>query len=132
MPSQAAVVSRVLIVNDDVSVTDAVSRKLRLDGHEVWSAHSAEEGLALAQMHRPHAVILDIRTPLASGLRFLREIRAIPGLATTPVAIVTGDYHVEPLQEQEIQALGAYLHYKPLWLDELVTLARELLVPVRE
>ena len=132
MPSQAAAVARVLIVDDDVSVTGAVSRKLRLDGHEVWSAHSAEEGLTLARMHRPHAVILGLRRPLASGLRFLRAMRAIPGLENTPVAIVTGDYHVEPLQDQEIQALGAYVYYKPLWLHELVTLARDLLVPARE
>ena len=31
------------------------------------------------------------------------------------------------MQASEIQALGADLRYKPLWLEELVTLARELL-----
>ena len=70
--------------------------------------------------------------PLASGLRFLRTVRAIPGLAQTPVAIVTGDYHLDEPQEHELQALGAQLHFKPLWLGELVTLARDLLIPVRD
>jgi hypothetical protein len=43
------------------------------------------------------------------------------------VAIVTGDYYLDDAQSAEIQALGAQLRYKPLWLEELVTLARDLL-----
>jgi hypothetical protein len=43
------------------------------------------------------------------------------------VAIVTGDYYLEDAQSAEIAALGAQLRFKPLWLEELVTLARELL-----
>jgi hypothetical protein len=63
----------------------------------------------------------------------LRSIRAIPGLALTPVAIVTGDYYLAESQSEEIRALGAELRYKPLWLDELVSLARDLMtVPVRD
>ena len=132
MPSQTADVARILIVDDDASVTDSFARTLRLDGYEVWSARSADEGLTLAQVHRPHAIIMDLRMPLASGLQFLRMVRTIPGLAHTPVAIVTGDYHLDEPQEHELQALGAQVHYKPLWLGELVTLARDLLLPVRD
>ncbi|HLG53781.1 MAG TPA: response regulator [Vicinamibacterales bacterium] len=132
-PDASTPAARVLIVDDDVSVTELFSRMLRLEGYEVWAAHSADEGLSLAQVHRPHAVILDLRMPLTSGLQVLRSIRAVPGLAHTPVAIVTGDYYLADAQSEEIRALGAELRYKPLWLDELVTLARELLtVPVRD
>ena len=121
-----------LIVDDDVSVTDTFSRMLRLEGYEVWAALSADEGLTLAQTHRPNAVILDLRMPLTSGLQLLRAIRAIPGLASTPVAIVTGDYGLEDEMRDEIKALGAELRFKPIWIEELVTLARELLrVPVK-
>ena len=123
---------RVLIVDDDVAVTDTFSRTLRLEGYEVWAALSAEEGLSLAQTHRPNAVILDLRMPLTSGLQFLRAVRTIPGLTNTPVAIVTGDYALEDSQRDEIKLLGAELRFKPIWLEELVTLARELLgVPVK-
>ena len=125
--------ARILIVDDDTSVTDTFSRILRLEGYEVWAALSADGGLSLARAHRPHAVILDLRMPLTNGLRFLRAVRAISGLTTTPVAIVTGDYHLDEAQAAEIRALGAELRYKPLWLEELVTLARELLaLPVRD
>ena len=132
-PNANTSAARVLIVDDDVSVTDTFSRMLRLEGYEVWAAHSADEGLTLAQTHHPNAVILDLRMPLTNGLQFLRAIRAIPGLTTTPVAIVTGDYYLDEAQAAEIEALGADLRYKPLWLEELVTLARDLLSsPVRD
>jgi len=123
----------VLIVDDDVSVTDTFSRMLRLEGYEVWAALSADEGLNLARAHGPHVVILDLRMPLTSGLQFLRAIRAIPDLTNTPVAIVTGDYYLDEEQASEIRALGAELRYKPLWLEELVTLARDLIsIPVKD
>lgn len=132
-PEASAPAARVLIVDDDVSVTDLFSRMLRLEGFEVWAAHSADEGLGLAQTHRPHAVILDLRMPLTSGLQVLRALRAIPGLQQTPVTIVTGDYYLAEAQATEIRALGADVRFKPLWLDELVALARDMLqIPVRE
>ena len=133
MLEDTSTVPRVLIVDDDVAVTDTFSRTLRLEGYEVWAALSAEEGLSLAQTHNPQAVILDLRMPLTSGLQFLRGVRAIPGLTNTPVAIVTGDYGIDDNLRDEIQQLGAELRFKPLWLEELVTLARELLrVPVKD
>ena len=123
---------RVLIVDDDGATADSFSRTLRLEGYEVWAALSAEEGLSLAQTHQPHAIVLDLRMPLTSGLQFLRALRAIAGLATTPVAIVTGDYGLDDDVREEITALGAELRFKPIWIEELVTLARELLrVPVK-
>jgi CheY-like chemotaxis protein len=123
---------RVLIVDDDPSTADTFSRTLRLEGYEVWAGLSAEEGLGLAQTHQPNVIVLDLRMPLTSGLQLLRAIRAIPGLASTPVAIVTGDYGLEDEMREEITALGAELRFKPIWIEELVALARELLrVPVK-
>jgi len=132
-PVASVQAARVLIVDDDVSVTELFSRMLRLEGFEVWAAHSADEGLSLAQAHHPHAVILDLRMPLTSGLQVLRALRAIPGLTQIPITIVTGDYYLDESQASEIRSLGADVRFKPLWLDELVTLARDMLrIPVRE
>ena len=127
MREDSSTAPRVLIVDDDGATADSFSRTLRLEGYEVWAALSAEEGLTLAQTHQPHAIVLDLRMPLTSGLQFLRAIRAIDGLATTPVAIVTGDYGLDDDVRDEIRALGAELRFKPIWIEELITLARELL-----
>lgn len=127
-PDPGSAAPRVLIVDDDVTVIDTFSRMLRLDGFEVWSATSVGEGLRLADRHLPHVVILDLRMPLAGGLQFLRDLRTRPPLAHVPVAIVTGEYRVQfDGRADLIRALGAELRLKPLWLDELVALARDLL-----
>jgi two-component system OmpR family response regulator len=119
--------ARVLIVDDDSSVTDTFSRMLRLEGHEVWAALSAREGVKLAQTHRPTAVIVDLRSPLGASMDLVRTLKAMPHLATTPMAIISGDHYPKPDHVTELSAIGVDLRFKPLWLDELVALARRLL-----
>jgi DNA-binding NtrC family response regulator len=126
-PSGSPPAARVLIVDDDSSVTDTFSRMLRLDGHEVWAALSAQEGLKLAQTHCPTAVIIDLRSPLDASMNLIRKLKAIPHLAQTPMAIVSGDYYPRPTDVTELSALGIDLEFKPIWLDQLVALARRLL-----
>jgi len=127
VPADAAT-RTILIVDDDRSVADTFARMLKLEGYGVATALSAEAGLALADSVRPHAMILDMRMPIMNGLQFLRKLRAKPHLVETPVAIVTGDYFVENDQaiKHEIFSLGAALRFKPLWLEDLIVLAKTL------
>lgn len=117
---------RILLVDDDRAVVDTFARMLQLEGFHVQAAVNPEAGLTLAAETRPDAIILDLRMPLLSGLQFLRLLRANPDLAAVPVAIVTGDYFIEDQVAAEIRALGASIRFKPLWLEDLVALARML------
>ncbi len=116
----------ILIVDDDQGVTDTFARMLRLEGYIVYTAISPESGLILAAEKRPQAIILDLRMPVLSGLRFLELLRATPELRDTKVAIVTGDYFVDDHLTEQLETLGASVRFKPLWLDDLVTIARGL------
>src|SRR5262245_4079838 len=117
----------ILIVDDDEGVTQTFARMLRLEGYEVRTALSAETGLKEAETSQPDAIILDLRMPLVDGLGFLRQLRSYNGQRTTPVAIVTGDYFLDDAVSAELRELGAELRFKPLWLENLVGLARNLL-----
>ena len=117
----------ILIVDDDVGVTETFARMLRLEGFEVRTAMTAETGLREASTERPDAIILDLRMPLMDGLGFLRQLRQVEATRVTPVAIVTGDYFLEEEISLELRAHGAELRFKPLWLEDLVGLARDLL-----
>jgi two-component system response regulator PrrA len=119
--------AKILIVDDDEGVTQTFARMLRLEGYQVQTAVSAETGLMEAEESRPDAIILDLRMPLVDGLGFLRRLRALANQRTTPVAIVTGDYFLDESVSNELQELGAELRFKPLWLEDLVGLARNLL-----
>jgi DNA-binding response OmpR family regulator len=116
----------ILIVDDDRSVADTFARMLKLEGYGVVTALNAEAGLALAESVRPHAIILDMRMPITNGLQFLRLVRSKPHLMEVPVAIVTGDYFLPESIQHELKSLGASIRFKPLWLDDLLALARTL------
>jgi DNA-binding response OmpR family regulator len=117
----------ILIVDDDEGVTTTFARMLQLEGFEVRTAMNGEMGLREAAARRPDAIILDLRMPLVDGLRFLRRLRADDDRRDIPVAIVTGDYFLDDEVSSELRRLGAEVKFKPLWLEDLVGLARDLL-----
>ena len=121
-----APVRTILIVDDDRSVADTFARMLKLEGFVVATALSAEAGLLLASSAQPDAIILDMRMPLINGLQFLRTLRQNAALLHVPVAIVTGDYFLSDSVQQELRSLGATIKFKPLWLEDLIALARTL------
>jgi two-component system response regulator PrrA len=117
-------------VDDDEGVTQTFARMLTLEGFQVRTAFNAETGLRVATESLPNAIILDLRMPLVDGLGFLRRLRAQDNQRQTPVAIVTGDYFLDDAVADELRSLGAELRFKPLWLEDLVGLARNLLLKV--
>ncbi|MBI3401964.1 MAG: response regulator [Acidobacteria bacterium] len=119
--------AKILIVDDDEGVTHTFARMLRLEGYQVRTAINAESGLREAEQSHPDAIILDLRMPLLDGLGFLRRLRAHDDQRSVPVAIVTGDYFLDDTVSTELRELGAELRFKPLWLEDLVGLARNLL-----
>ena len=125
-PLARPVTKTILIVDDDRSVTDTFARILRFEGFEVATAVNAEAGLELADNVRPNAIILDMRMPITNGLQFLRTVRAKPHLSEVPVAIVTGDYFLSDPIQLELKSLGASIRFKPLWLEDLIALAKTL------
>jgi DNA-binding response OmpR family regulator len=116
----------ILIVDDDRSVADTFARILKLEGFDVATAMSAEAGLELANNVAPDAIILDMRMPITNGLQFLRLIRSKPHLVEVPVAIVTGDYFLADAIQTELRSLGASIRFKPMYLEDLLTLARTM------
>jgi CheY-like chemotaxis protein len=65
--------------------------------------------------------------PIANGLVFLRALRGNPHYARIPVAVITGDYFLEPDVADELAALGAAIYFKPMWFKGLVEIVERLL-----
>jgi two-component system, OmpR family, response regulator MprA len=124
--------AKVLIVDDDEAVTQTFAGILRLEGHEVRTALDAESGLLEAETLHPDAIIVDLRMPLINGVGFLYRLRSREGCKNTPVAIVTADYMLDESIPRELVELGAELHYKPLWLEDVVELTRSLLASAQK
>jgi CheY-like chemotaxis protein len=82
--------SRILIIDDDVELTETFSDALEYAGHEVKVVNSGNEGFRIVTRLVPDVVILDMNLPGVSGILLLSHIRHMPRLAHTKVIIVSG------------------------------------------
>jgi len=84
---------KVLLVENDEGLADALAEFLRMEGFEVW--HAADGRAALDQLRAadplPDAIILDLRMPNMDGWSFRAEQRADPRLGAIPVLVTTGE-----------------------------------------
>jgi DNA-binding response OmpR family regulator len=117
----------VLIVDDDPATVDTFAEVLRLEGHDVRTALSADDGMRAVHESGPDAILVDYNLPAANGAEFLRRLRACEGHRDTPVAVITGDYSLDDTPGTELHQLGARVAFKPLWVAELVDLTSQLL-----
>jgi len=118
---------RILIVDDDETVLQTFKTALTLEGYDVATANSPLEGLQNAEQTPPDAVLLDLRMPFVNGFGFLYRFRAQSAHQHTPVAIITGDSFLDDRSITELKGLDAEVMFKPIWVDEVVTLTRHLL-----
>src|SRR5690242_11121536 len=114
---------RVLIVDDDVELTELVSEYLRSENFEVEAVHDGQTGLQRAQSAQHALVVLDIMLPKMNGLDVLRALRP---KSRIPVLILTarGD-DMDRIIGLEIGA-DDYLG-KPFNVRELVARIRAIL-----
>lgn len=117
----------VLVVDDDAAVAQTLARMLRAAGYRVATALDAESGWRAFEAARPDAVLLDLNMPIVDGLALLRRLRLFETGKRTPVAMVTGNYFIDGAIVRELQTLGAVVHLKPLWCDDLVVIVERLL-----
>jgi CheY-like chemotaxis protein len=126
-PSQDTAPKTILIIEHDEPTADMYSRILQIGGFTVRRAISAPDALRDLVAHPPDAILVDFRMPVMDGLEFLRALRAKPRHRVTPVAIVTGDYQLDERLVSQIRDLGAVIRFKPLWVEELTSLAKQLI-----
>ena len=81
---------RVLVVEDDDSVRNAIRRALLLSGYEVILAENAEAGIMRSQADVPDAIVLDLGLPDIDGWEVARQLKAAPATANTPIIALTG------------------------------------------
>jgi CheY-like chemotaxis protein len=118
----------VLVIDDEPSILDVFARALTFGGLSPIVAQNAEAALLLIRRGlNPDAILLDLKMPGMGGLGFLLELRSDPRLATTPVAIVTGDCLLPSSIHHTAEMLNAEIHFKPLEVDAILDLIVHLI-----
>jgi CheY-like chemotaxis protein len=107
---------KILVVDDEPFVCDAVKMMLTFDGHEVQTAHGGKEALALFEKQPFDVVITDFAMPVMKGDELAAAIKA--RVPNQPVIMITA--YAEMLQSSE-HPLPAVDHMisKPFLLDDL-------------
>lgn len=80
---------KILLVEDERSLTDVLVYNLERDGYEVFVAHEGKEGLRKGQTILPDLVILDLMLPGMSGLDICKELKSSPKTAGLPILMLT-------------------------------------------
>lgn len=78
---------RILIIEDDSVIREAIEETFRLAGAVIQSAPNGQEGLRQFYQFQPHLVTLDVLMPHTDGWETCRQIRK---LADTPIIMLTG------------------------------------------
>ncbi|MEU6546526.1 response regulator transcription factor [Streptomyces sp. NPDC046859] len=115
---------RILIVDDEPAVREALQRSLAFEGYDTEVAVDGADALEKAAAHRPDLVVLDIQMPRMDGLTAARRVRAAGD--TTPILMLTARDTVGDRVTGLDAGADDYL-VKPFELDELFARVRALL-----
>ena len=125
----AAVMQRILIIDDEKAVVDMLSDFLSTQGYAVSKAYDGEDGILKFDSDKPDIVMCDIKMPRKDGYAFLEEIRSsrrwVPVIMVSalsdPVNIMKGyafeaDYYIsKPINlEDTLKTLKIMLSLAPL------------------
>jgi two-component system KDP operon response regulator KdpE len=114
---------RVLVVDDEEQIRQALQRALRARGYTVTTAADGEDALAEVDRFVPHLIVLDLNLPGIDGFEVCRRVRA---WSDVPVLVLS--VREDELDKVEALDLGAddYLT-KPFGIDEFLARVRALL-----
>lgn len=116
--------TRVLVVEDDRKLADALTAGLHAEGYDVDHASTGEEGLYLLHSQRPDVMILDLNLPHCGGLDVLRQVRQEQ--IDTRVLVLTSHNTVDDRVEGLRAGADDYLG-KPFSFPELIARIEALL-----
>ena len=117
---------RVLLIEDEPNIIEAISFILSRDGFTVHTHQDGESAMAKVRSQTPDMIILDVMLPGRSGFDILRDLRSETATATLPVMMLTARGQAKDRELAE--RLGANLFMtKPFSNAEVCAQVRALI-----
>jgi CheY-like chemotaxis protein len=118
--------TKILVVDDSVSVRDVVERALTSREIEVVSVGSGSEAIERIEREHPDLVVCDVLMPERDGFEVCRFVKTHPELGRTPVLLISGTVNSSVL-EQAARVHSDDVLGKPFHMNELVRRVTDLL-----
>ena len=109
---------KILVVDDDPDAAELVSGLLELQGHEVRSAHTPREAIAIATEFQPDIAFLDIGLPTMDGFELAATLAMLPELRDCRLIAITGYDDADDRRRSKQAGFEAHL-VKPIAMDTL-------------
>lgn len=116
---------RILLVDDDPEIVDALQYALAAKGFEILIARDGNQGLAMAEREDPDLVILDMMMPKRSGFLVLEKLRRTRDVPIR-VIMITANEGSRHKAYAEMLGVDDYIR-KPFAMDRLVESVQRLL-----
>jgi two-component system chemotaxis response regulator CheY len=118
--------ARILVVDDSKSIRQLLGFVLRKAGHTVVEAADGRQALERFAAERVDLILCDLIMPTLDGLSFLRELRALPAGAATPVVMLTTESQESGKQEGKALGVKAWI-VKPFAPQQILEAVARLL-----
>jgi len=117
---------KILIVDDDISITELMKALVKIEGHEPTTVNNSMQAMEIAQTVNPDLITLDLMMPGMTGFELCKLLREDPKFAETPIVIVSAKD--DPESKQQAMEAGAkdYLT-KPFGMEELMGKIKSLI-----
>ena len=79
----------VLLAEDNLANILTIGQYLESHGYQIVKAHDGLEAIEKAQTHDPDIILMDIQMPVMDGMEAIRQLRANPHFASTPIIVTT-------------------------------------------
>lgn len=80
---------KVLVIDDEVDLTETLTFRLQAAGYEVFAAHDGQEGMKMVREVNPDIILLDVMMPKLDGYQVCRLLKFDEKFKNIPVIMLT-------------------------------------------
>ena len=117
--------ARILVVEDEAFLSQALTDKLRKAGYEVDAAMDGEQGLAKIESFKPELVLLDLLMPKKNGHEVLKAVKMDDKTKDLPVMILSNFGDKTEINKAMEEGAREYFVKASLSLDDLLVRIKE-------
>jgi CheY-like chemotaxis protein len=117
--------SNILIVDDDVTMTELLKTLLKMEGHTTTAVNDSTKAIEVAGSMDPDLITLDLMMPGLSGFELCERLHQDPKFAHIPIMIVSAKDDMES-KGRALQAGAKEYVTKPFEADELIQKIQKL------